>query len=69
MVSGALQQWQQQHEKQIMHSCYTTKYCIGQLIHVNRQIMNRELCMEHYIGFNALEKMVAILEYHRVCTS
>ena len=30
--------------------------------------MTRELCMELNIGFNALETMVATLEYHKVCT-
>jgi len=33
---------------------------LDQLIHVNRQIMYRELCTELNIGFSALETMVAM---------
>jgi len=41
--------------------------CLDQLICVNRQITTRELCTELNIGCNALEAMVATLEYHKVC--
>ena len=42
--------------------------CLDQLIHANQQITTRELCTELNIGFNALEVMVATLEYRKVCT-
>jgi len=38
-----------------------------QLICANRQITTRELCTELNIGCNALEAMVATLEYCKVC--
>ena len=38
-----------------------------QLIRANRRITTRELCTELNIGFNALEMMVATLEYRKVC--
>ena len=41
--------------------------CLNQLIHANRRITTRELCTELNIGFNALEMMVATLEYCKVC--
>jgi len=40
---------------------------LDQLIRVNRRIMTRELCTELNIGCNALETMVATLEYRKVC--
>jgi len=40
---------------------------LDQLIRANRRIMTRELCTELNIGFNALETMVAMLEYCKVC--
>ena len=39
-----------------------------QLIRANRRITTRELCTELNIGCNALEAMVATLEYRKVCT-
>jgi hypothetical protein len=36
---------------------------LNQLIRTNRSITTRELCTELNIGFNALEMMVATLEY------
>jgi hypothetical protein len=36
---------------------------LDQLIRVNRRIKTRELCTELNIGFNALEMIVATLEY------
>jgi hypothetical protein len=36
---------------------------LDQLIHANRRITTRDLCTELNIGFNALETMVATLEY------
>ena len=41
--------------------------CLNQLIRANRRIMTRELCTELNISFNALEMMVAMLEYSKVC--
>ena len=41
--------------------------CLDQLIYANLRIMTRELCTELNIGCNALEMMVATLEYHKVC--
>ena len=41
---------------------------LDQLICANGRITNRELCTELNIGFNALETMVATLEYRIVCT-
>ena len=38
------------------------------LIRANRRIMIRELCTELNIIFNALETIVATLEYRKVCT-
>jgi len=35
---------------------------------MNWEIMTRELCTELNINFNALETMVAILEYDTVCS-
>jgi len=40
---------------------------LDQLIRANRQITTRELCTELNIGFNALETVVATLEYRKVC--
>ena len=40
---------------------------LDQLICVNRRIMTRKLCTELNIGFKALETMVAMLEYRKVC--
>jgi len=40
---------------------------LDQLMHTNQQITTRELCMELNIGCNALETMVATLEYRKVC--
>jgi len=40
---------------------------LDQLIHANRRITTRELCTELYIGFSALETMMATLEYRKVC--
>jgi len=40
---------------------------LDRLIRANRQITTRELCTELSIGFNALETMVATLEYRKVC--
>ena len=40
---------------------------LDQLIRANRQITTRELCTELNIGFNALETIVATLEYLKVC--
>jgi len=37
-------------------------------IHINWWIMTRELCSALNTGFSALEMMVAMLEYHKVCT-
>ena len=39
---------------------------LDQLIRANRRITTRELCAELNIGFNALETMVATLEYRKV---
>jgi len=41
---------------------------LDQLVCVNRQIKTRELCTELNISCNALEAMVATLEYRKVCT-
>ena len=41
---------------------------LDQLIRANWRITTRELCMELNIGFNALETIVAMLEYRKVCT-
>jgi len=38
---------------------------LNQLIHMNEQMMTRKL----YVDFNALETVVAMLEYCEVCTS
>jgi len=38
------------------------------IIFMNQWNRTRQWCMEQNIGFNALETMVAMLEYHRVCT-
>jgi hypothetical protein len=46
-----------------MHSCHTNEERLNQLNRSNRWIMTRELCTELNIGFNALEIMVATLEY------
>ena len=40
---------------------------LDQLTRANRRITTRELCTELNIGFNALETMVATLEYRKVC--
>jgi len=40
---------------------------LDQLIPVNRRITTRQLCTELNIGCNALEAMVATLEYRKVC--
>ena len=40
---------------------------LDQLIRANRRITTRELCTELNIGCNALEAMVATLEYRKVC--
>ena len=40
---------------------------LDQLIHANWRIATRELCPELNIDFNALEMMVATLEYSKVC--
>ena len=40
---------------------------LDQLIRANWRIMNRELCTELNISFNALETMVATLEICKVC--
>ena len=40
--------------------------CLDQLIRANRRITNRKLCTEMNIGCNALETMVAALEYCKV---
>ena len=40
---------------------------LGQLICANRQITTRDLGTELKIGFSALETMVAMLEYRKVC--
>ena len=40
---------------------------LDQLIRANRLITTRELCTELNIGFNALETLVATLEYRNVC--
>jgi len=40
---------------------------LDQLIHVNWRIMTRELCTELNISCNALETMVAMLEYRKFC--
>jgi hypothetical protein len=42
---------------------------LDQLIHVNRQITSRELCLELNINFSALETTVAMLEYCKVYAS
>ena len=42
--------------------------CLDQLICANLWIMTRELCTEMSISFNALETMMAILEYLQVCS-
>ena len=41
---------------------------LDQLICANLWIMTRELCTDLDIGVSALETMVAMLEYHKVCT-
>ena len=40
--------------------------CLDQLIRANRRITTRELCTELNISFNALQTMVASLEYRNV---
>jgi len=40
---------------------------LDQLIRANRRITTREMCTELNIGCNALEAMVATLEYRKVC--
>jgi len=40
---------------------------LNQLICTYRWVTTRELCTELNIGFNALETMVATLEYRKVC--
>ena len=42
---------------------------LDQLIRVNWRITTRELCMELNIGCSALEMMVAMLKYRKVCAS
>ena len=42
--------------------------CLNQLIHVNWWITTRELRTKLNISFNALETMVAMLEYHKACS-
>ena len=37
-----------------------------QFIHVNQRTVTTELCMELIIGFNALQRMTAMLKYHKV---
>ena len=39
--------------------------CLDQLIRANRRITTRELCTELNIGCNALETLVASLEYRK----
>jgi hypothetical protein len=47
-----------------MHSCHTTKQRASRSAHpCDQWITARELCTELNIGFNALEMMVATLEY------
>ncbi|MEQ5186680.1 hypothetical protein ABN222_19420, partial [Providencia alcalifaciens] len=41
---------------------------LDQLICANPWIMTRELCTDLDIGVSALETMVAMLEYHKVCS-
>ena len=40
---------------------------LDQLFHANQWITTRELCTELNIGFNALEMMLAVLEFRKVC--
>ena len=42
--------------------------CLDQIVCMNQWITTKELCMELNIGFNALETMVAVLKYCKVCT-
>jgi hypothetical protein len=40
---------------------------LDQLVRTNRRITTREPCTELNVGFNALETMLATLEYREVC--
>ena len=74
-LGGIFQQWWQQHERQAtFHSrqpCTAVtpwnEECFNHLIQANWWITTREWCSEMNIKFNALETMVATLEYHKVC--
>jgi len=51
-----------------MHSRHTTnEERLDQLIRANRRITTRELCTELNISFSALETMVEMLVYRKVC--
>ena len=73
VVGSVFQQWLLRHERQAtfwtaMHSCRPkNEEHFDHLICANQQITTRILYMEQDIGFNALETMVATLEYHKVC--
>ena len=52
-----------------LRSCHTMKQrALQSAISASQWIMTRELCMELNIGFSALETVVVMLEYHKVCT-
>jgi len=48
-----------------MHSCHTTEW--REFWSAHPQITTRELCPELNIIFNALETIMASLEYHKLC--
>ena len=51
----------------VVTAAWNTVCVLDQLIHVNQWIVTRKLCTELNISFSVLE-MVAMLEYHKVCT-
>ena len=73
-LGGAFQQWQQWQERHAMfqmatHSCHTEKWRVSlSANYANRWIVAMELSTEFDISFNASETMIAMLEYHRICT-
>lgn len=57
------------HSGQLCTAVIPRYESLHQLLCTNWWIMTRNLCMELNIGCSALEMMVAMLEYHKVCTS
>jgi hypothetical protein len=64
------QQWQRERQATFWTACTAVtprnEERLNQLIHTNQWITTRKLCKELNIGFNALETMVATLEYRKV---